>query len=446
MTAFVVGYGKIYHRSNAGVWSDHTPASVTSSNYRIMSVWSNGPTEAYAVGYLYYTNGPRYYKWDGSSWSTWNVTPNPGAYWRANHISAASRNEIYIVFYDITDSNIKVWKGDYTGNGSYILQINTSPYYANGCGYTAGENEFYLALRGSSAPTTYMKKWNGSSWSDSANLPAAVVHIHGSNGNIYTTYGSFTLSFNIYRGIWDSWNTDSSPANFFMRTYQNESDIWAYGNKCWIAGLYGTSSSKQAIAYYDGISWSTIIVNDRISNPSYFGIDGISDNNIIIANNRGYAYIFNGTIWTEESIGAVFDVQDLSLSKDVIVDSINPSIISQDGGVEIIVTGLFPTNKALEIYLGFNGSTSDPLCYGGQGYKTSPMSQDGETVKFYSPHYNPMERGELKLTIIYDDVPYVFGSLMTLIERSFKNKQLNIYSSFPPLMDTGKRLRDKERM
>lgn len=328
---FAVGYGKIYHRSDAGVWSDHTPGGIGSS-HRIMSVWAPSPTEAYAVGYYYYTHGPIYYKWDGDSWGTWSVTPDPGANWRATHISAASRDEIYIVFYDVSDRNIKVWKGDYTGSGSYILEIGTSPYYANGCGYTAGENEFYLPLRGCSAPNTYMKKWNGSSWSDSANLPAAVVHIHGAN-SIFTTYGHASSPFSIYRWDGDSWGTDTSPANFYMQTYQNESDIWAYEDKCWIAGRYGTSNIKPAVAYYNGSSWSTITVNARVLNHAYCGIDGLNDEYILFATNKGYAYLYDGSSWTEEEIGATFDLQDVALDDEFTIPGTTESDLETKYGV-----------------------------------------------------------------------------------------------------------------
>lgn len=310
---FAVGWGNIYHRSDAGVWTDHTPGGI-GSNHRIMSVWAASPTEAYAVGYYYYTHGPIYYKWDGNSWTAWSVTPDPGTYWRANHISAASRDEIYIVFYNYLDRFIKVWKGDYTGSGSYILEIDAYPHYANACGYVAGSDEFYIALRGKSAPNTYMMKWNGSSWSNSANLPSAVVHIHGANGNIYTTYGHESISpFNIYRGTWDSWNTDTSPSNFYMETYQNESDIFAYGDKCWIAGRYGTSSTKPAVAYYDGDSWSTVVVTNNVRNPDSCGIDGLNDEYILFATDAGYAYFWDGESWAEEAIGATFNLQDVAL-------------------------------------------------------------------------------------------------------------------------------------
>lgn len=341
MTTFVVGYGKIYHRSDAGVWTDHTPGGI-GSNHRIMSVWAPSPIEAYAVGYHYYTYGPIYYKWGGSSWLTWNVTPNPGAYWRANHISAASRNEIYIVFYNASDRDIKVWKGDYTGSGSYILEWYCSPYYANGCGYTAGQDEFYLPMRGSgngsgaSTPNTYMKKWGGSSWSDSENLPDSIVHIGGANGNIYATYGSSSPSFSIYRGSWDSWNTDVSPGDFRMASYQHESDIWAYEDKCWIAGFYNNSGYKPAIAYYDGDLWDVIALPTSIEGyiDITFGIHGIDEENIIYActktGDSAYAYVFNGSVWAEEEIGAAFNISDVFLTGPLLLDPANPPATTYD--------------------------------------------------------------------------------------------------------------------
>lgn len=318
MTYFAVGWGKIYHRDELGNWTDHTPAGIT-TNHRIQSVYAVLQNEAYAVGYLYYAQDPIFYKWDDSTWTTWNVTPYPnigntGRYWRAYNISGASRDEIYIIFTSISFSHLKVWKGDYSGNGAYIFESDNQKSYSS---YCAGPDELYVALSGS----PYLKKWNGSTWSDSTISSGQLNHINGASGNIYTTYGHGGTTFNIYRGTWDTWNTDSSPADFYMQTYQEESDIWAYGNKCWIAGWKYTSSMPPAVAYYDGISWSTIQLSSKIDINFYSGIVGKDDSHILAVYNKGYAYFYDGNSWTEEEIGATFDIQDADYGPEPPIDT-----------------------------------------------------------------------------------------------------------------------------
>lgn len=121
-------------------------------------------------------------------------------------------------------------------------------------------------------------------------------------------------------------------------------------------------------------------------------------------------------------------------------------VIGQDGGYEVTFTGQFPVAQNMAVYLGFNGTSDDPRCFGGVYSGLNVQSEDGTTMTIYSPRYNPGEKGTLKLTVAYDGFDYVFTGLLDLVERRFLNKQFNYRNKFPNWMALGTQLRDKDRI
>lgn len=130
----------------------------------------------------------------------------------------------------------------------------------------------------------------------------------------------------------------------------------------------------------------------------------------------------------------------------VAIDSLSPAIVGQDGGVELTLTGEFPSNTDLDVHLGLTGTVNDPKCYGGQGYGLNPQSEDGVTLTVYTPRFSPGEKGSGYITVAYNNETYVFGSLIVLGERVFLSKQFEFRKNFPRFMALGTQLRDKDRL
>jgi hypothetical protein len=118
---------------------------------------------------------------------------------------------------------------------------------------------------------------------------------------------------------------------------------------------------------------------------------------------------------------------------------VSPSIISQDGGTEITITGLsIPANDDLRVYIGPNGDTTDTICYGGQGFGYLPQSSDGSTLTIVSP---PLTKGTASITIVHvsTDEATVLVGVLTVVERFWSGKQFEIRQSFPRWCGVGAR-------
>jgi hypothetical protein len=126
-------------------------------------------------------------------------------------------------------------------------------------------------------------------------------------------------------------------------------------------------------------------------------------------------------------------------SSSVLIDTVDPDPISTAGGHLITLTGTFPVNEALPTRLGLAGDSTDPLCYGGQGYGYSPVSLDGLTLEIVSP---PCGKGTATITITYDD--YDYQAAITVVERSWAEKLHTMRRNFSPWKALGARRLDNE--
>lgn len=126
------------------------------------------------------------------------------------------------------------------------------------------------------------------------------------------------------------------------------------------------------------------------------------------------------------------------------IDSVSVNQIDQRGGTPFVITGIFPVDSDLEVYLGANGDITDERCYGGLGYGKLPQSSDGTTVTCYSPAL--VDHGSLHLTvrIVSTQETETKTDAISVLERNWNSKQFSMRSHFPSWFDVGYRQLDGE--
>jgi len=116
------------------------------------------------------------------------------------------------------------------------------------------------------------------------------------------------------------------------------------------------------------------------------------------------------------------------------LDSVDPDILPDIGGVIMTITGEFPVRTDLAVHLGALGTKEDPPCYGGEGYGYMAWSLDGITLTAVSP---PIDPGSYKLSVWDGDS--TLGSLdVTVVEFYWPGKRSG-RKSFPPWFEAGVR-------
>ena len=71
-----------------------------------------------------------------------------------------------------------------------------------------------------------------------------------------------------------------------------------------------------------------------------------------------------------------------------------PLVLTQEGGEELRLQGVWPAGQGLEVFVGPAGSTADAPAYGGEGFGYSPLSADGVFLSFVTP---PLSAGRTSL-------------------------------------------------
>jgi hypothetical protein len=106
-----------------------------------------------------------------------------------------------------------------------------------------------------------------------------------------------------------------------------------------------------------------------------------------------------------------------------------------DGGHDVTITGTFPVNEPIEVFLGPHGNHFDAPCFGGAGYGYNPVSANGLTVTITTP---PMATGTQKVTVRISRTNYAADDLK-VVERVWRHKSYAIRSEFPPWSAVGAR-------
>lgn len=128
----------------------------------------------------------------------------------------------------------------------------------------------------------------------------------------------------------------------------------------------------------------------------------------------------------------------------IAITAISHKVVSRVGGTAITLTGTFPINVALRVWMGPSGTSSDPPAYGGSGLGYTAYSPDGVTLQVASPPVDVV--GNFSVTVNRADLAetVVAADMGKFVERALLGKGFFIRASNPPWMDVGQKTPDLE--
>lgn len=117
------------------------------------------------------------------------------------------------------------------------------------------------------------------------------------------------------------------------------------------------------------------------------------------------------------------------------IDAAAPGTVGDDGGWEITLTGTFPTDQGITVYV--QGGGLKEACYSGVvGQGNLAYSEEGSTLKVAVP---PLPEGTYDLYAESEDGLYS-GTLaggLTVVHRAFTTTLYSLRAMFPPPRDVG---------
>ena len=256
-SAFVVGAHSFLAHYTGGQWVADAPPGGTHSDRLLLGVWSDSPSNAWAVG-----RASTVYRWNGTVWNMVSDSLRPVAAGDGYNAVWGSGSTVWVV-------------GDNT-----ILRC--SPSCAN---ETAPGSGALLSVWGSSASNIFavgdggrIVRYNGSAWSAmSSPTSRTLARVSGSGANdVWAVGDSVVLHF-------DGSQWSSVPMTFDLRRVQNELPtptqrangqpsgfgLYVRGpREVYIGGLFGT------LVRYDGSGW--IVVSEGRYRHAVMGMHGTS--------------------------------------------------------------------------------------------------------------------------------------------------------------------------
>lgn len=129
-----------------------------------------------------------------------------------------------------------------------------------------------------------------------------------------------------------------------------------------------------------------------------------------------------------------------------------PTVISSDGGREIVITGVFEAGHRYQVHIGDLGSNADPVCHSGIAGQSSIVYPRRfiaggvlDTITAYSPKMNA---GAVPYSIFVLDPDsleaHVLSGSITVVKRQFFTTVYAIRHMQPPKYDVGPRRIDLE--
>lgn len=311
-TAFVVGKaGNIWHRSDTGVWTDHSIGAM-GANDHFYSVHGLSNSEVYAVGYTGGTSSITtkwFYKWNGTAWSVWADAPTLGAGFGPTAIFCLASDSIFLTY---ATGNLSTSGGILYWNGSTWSTIDSGTYRPYVIWGTA-TNNMYFGCRIPGAGE--LKKWNGSTITNSASVngSSSINNLFGCSDGTLFVCGHDPYSSGIWKGVWDTLSA-TVVADVEMNTYQalvGCDNIFSDNGKAWVFGVEYTDTDQPIVAIYDS-SWSTLQLKDQqysnitavagTSEPAVMAVYGDYSGESIPPNDAA-AFIWASSAWSEEAIG-----------------------------------------------------------------------------------------------------------------------------------------------
>lgn len=122
------------------------------------------------------------------------------------------------------------------------------------------------------------------------------------------------------------------------------------------------------------------------------------------------------------------------------ISDVSPLVLAYDGGYELILTGLFDLNRALRVFLGPAGDSSDPPCYPatpGKGKDVYAIS--ASKIRVFSPVMDPLVTDHILSLYDPDNVAITFASPLQVRPPFFYTQVFALRSMLPVDYATGPR-------
>lgn len=294
--------------------SDWTVATTDlESAVPLYSVWGSGPDDAWAVG-----EAGTVLRWDGDSWT---VRAFPDADVTLTSVWGTAANDVWAAGFD-----------DVCGCGGGVLyhfdgsawtevtgtpDLSENPLYA---GWSSGPNDVWVAGFG------VVLHYDGSDWTEETvgyGLPLYAL-TGTSSSNVFAAGALATVARNQGSG----WTATALP-DFEVRGIwgSSASEVWAVGggvirhraSGSWtsemapdgsnLTAVWGSAASDVwgvgevgAMAHYDGVGWSSVVV-DGVA-ETLRGVWGSGASDVWVVGDDGRMLHWNGAAWTPSTVGS----------------------------------------------------------------------------------------------------------------------------------------------
>lgn len=408
-SAIILSNGTFYHDTGSG-WTPKVGPGGLSVYLRGIS-----PSDLWASGMQHYT---------GSSWAfDYRGHPAP-TYVRP--VLAFADNDIWTGGGTYSGKNIWHWDGaTWTASAAF-----PSGWVSDLWG-TSSSDIWACSMTGQ------INHWNGSSWQGVwTKTGYAFTTCFGLSASDIWFLGYATSSYKaaaMHATVWN--DPGASPAMLPGGSYDN---YYPGGNMAGPArGLHGANGKYYATGAdlsmgehsclwtYDG-SWSVVEFAHR------FGMES------------------GGAIWVPSEVPSIDRTANdviAAIADGVVTKLIRPlaiqisdgaSVVSQAGGVQLILTAPFVQGVPYRVHMGPLGSTDDPLCYGGHGYGYDCYSWDGATMAVVTPPVANNSPGA-QWVYITMAVSEARAGRVTVVEAPLYGKIESICQGHPPWVGVGPR-------
>lgn len=277
---------------NGSTWSvASSPNPAGSGNSQLLGVTALSPTNAWAVGSYFVTDGARrtlIERWNGKAWS---IVPSPNPTTNNTELDsviAISDTNVWAVGDSTSDAQILQTLVEHWNGSAWSIVPSPNPAGAttsllSGIAAISDNNIWAVgSASGKRNSSTLIEHWNGSAWSivnspdtaSSGNVLNALTAISASNiwavGMTFNEYGSSARTL-IEHWNGSTWSIVSSPNpsgsvnnDLLAVTALSASDIWAVGQLDTGHRTYYT-----LIEHWNGSAWSITSRLDTKSQPNF---------------------------------------------------------------------------------------------------------------------------------------------------------------------------------
>ncbi len=122
------------------------------------------------------------------------------------------------------------------------------------------------------------------------------------------------------------------------------------------------------------------------------------------------------------------------------IASVDVEKVSEEGGQEIVVTGVFESGGEYEVYIGPLGNDSDPVCHSGKaGQGASVYPVELITLRCYTPLLEPGTTVDVTVTNIGTAETHTLAAELDVTYRQFESTVFALRKVFPHFYKMGAR-------